>query len=69
MGIISISDFLDKGGNVIRGEHAYDKNGVYLGNIKSFNNYSTMLTNGRGGTNDYIHIKVKSETCKHPDLP
>lgn len=59
--LISIFEFLDKGGEVIMDERAYDKQGVYLGNIKSFSNYSTVLTNGRGGSNDYIHIKVKRD--------
>lgn len=59
--LISIFDFLDHGGNIILDEQAYTKEGVNIGMIKSFNNYSTELTNGTVGSNDYIHIKIKQK--------
>lgn len=55
---IPVSEFIDNGGDIIKKQHCFTSNGIYLGVVKWYNNYNIELTNGRFGSLDDIYVEV-----------
>ncbi len=55
---IPVSEFIDNGGDIMKKQHCYTSNGIYLGVVKWWNNTHVELTNGRYASPDDIYVEV-----------
>lgn len=55
---VTVAEFIDNGGDIMKKQHIFTSNGTYLGVVESFNNYTIYLTNNKWGSTDDLYVEI-----------